>query len=39
MHMSYVSVPIFVNFGLLSTKWEFFKLGWCLHRPHEKQPL
>jgi len=31
-HMSYVSVPIFVNFGLLSTKWEFFKLGWCLHR-------
>jgi len=39
MHMSYVSVPIFVNFGLLSTKWKFFKLGWCLHRPHGKQPL
>ena len=31
--MSYVSVAIFVNFGLLSTKYEFFKLGlWCLHR-------
>jgi len=27
----------FVNFGLLSTKWEFFKLEWCLHRG--KYPL
>jgi len=26
----------FVNFGLLCTKWEFFKLWWCLHRPHGK---
>jgi len=34
-----VTVPIFVNFGLLSTKWEFFKLGWCLHRkPSQATP-
>jgi len=26
-----VSVPLFVNFGLLFTM-EFFKLWWCLHR-------
>ena len=25
-----VSVAIFMNFGLLPTKWEFLKLGWCL---------
>jgi len=40
LHMSYVSVPCFVNLGLLFTKWEFFKLGWCLHyRLHGKCPL
>jgi len=37
--MSYTSLSIFVNFGLLSTKWKFFKLGWCLHRPQRKCPL
>ena len=37
--MSYVSVPIFVNFGLLFTKWELFKLGLCLHRkPSQATP-
>jgi len=39
--MSYVSVcvPIFVNFGLLSTKWEFFILRWCLHwKPLQDTP-
>jgi len=29
----------FVNFGLLSTKWEFFKLGRRLHRPYGKWRL
>jgi len=39
MHMSHVSVPIFVNFGLLSTEREFFKLGWCLHqKPSQATP-
>jgi len=36
MYMSYVRLPIFVNFGLLSTKGEFFKLQWCFHRQHGK---
>jgi len=39
IHMSYMSMPIFVKFGLLSTTWEFFKLRWCLHRRHGKCPL
>jgi len=39
MRMSYVSMPIFVNFGLLSTKWEFLKLRRCLRRLHGKCPL
>jgi len=29
-------MPIFVNFGLLSTKWEFFKLWLCLRRRPSK---
>jgi len=39
MHISYVSVPICVNFGLLSTKYEFFKLRWCPLLNHENVPL
>jgi len=27
LYMSYVSVPVFVNFGRLSTKWKFLKSG------------
>jgi len=39
MQISYVTVPIFVNFDLLSTIWEFFKLGCCLHgKPSRATP-
>ena len=39
VRMSYVSVPYFVNLGPFSTKRDFAKLRWCLHRHHGKCPL